>query len=89
MLIGRRQIRDMNSWLHNIPQYVRGKNRCTLLINPEDSQRLGISGRARVVSRVGEAEVEVELSDDLMSGVVSLPQWLGASISRCEAVSGD
>ena len=43
LLIGRRHIRDMNSWLHNLNNYARGKNRCTLLINPQDAQRIGLS----------------------------------------------
>ncbi len=79
LLIGRRHIRDMNSWLHNIEQYARGRNRCTLLMHPEDALRLGIDhgGTARVVSRVGEQVVEVSVSDEIMPGVVSLPHGFG------------
>jgi anaerobic selenocysteine-containing dehydrogenase len=79
LLIGRRHIRDMNSWLHNIHQYARGKNRCTLLVNPVDAKRLGLAdgGRARISARVGEHEVEVCVSDEMMPGVVSLPHGFG------------
>lgn len=79
LLIGRRHIRDMNSWLHNIHQYARGKNRCTLLVNPQDATRIGLvdGGRARVAGRVGEQEVEVSVSDEIMPGVVSLPHGFG------------
>ena len=42
LLIGRRHIRDMNSWLHNLPNYVRGKPRCTLLMHPEERRMLPI-----------------------------------------------
>ena len=78
-LIGRRHIRDMNSWLHNINQYVRGKNRCTLLVNPEDANRLGLKngGNARVKGAGREATVEVSVSDSIMPGVVSLPHGFG------------
>lgn len=78
-LIGRRHIRDMNSWLHNIKQYVRGKNRCTLLVNPQDAERLGLveGGLARVAGAGREATVEVSLSDSMMPGVVSLPHGFG------------
>ena len=79
LLIGRRHIRDMNSWLHNLNHYARGKNRCTLLINPQDAQRIGLTaeGMARITSRVGEFEAEVAISDSIMPGVVSLPHGFG------------
>lgn len=79
LLIGRRHIRDMNSWLHNLNNYARGKNRCTLLINPQDAQRIGLTaaGMARITSRVGEFEAEVAISDSIMPGVVSLPHGFG------------
>lgn len=78
-LIGRRQARNMNSWLHNLPNLAKGKTRCTLLIHPDDAKRKGLSpnGRARVRSRVGEVEVDVEISDEMMCGVVSLPHGFG------------
>ncbi len=79
LLIGRRHIRDMNSWLHNLGPYARGKNRCTLKVNPQDATRIGLydGGTARVTSRVGSAEVPVEISDEIMQGVVSLPHGFG------------
>ena len=79
LLIGRRHIRDMNSWLHNLNNYARGKNRCTLLINPEDAQRIGLrpAGMAKIKSRVGEFRAEVSITDTIMPGVVSLPHGFG------------
>ena len=79
MLIGRRHIRDMNSWLHNLTPYIRGKNRCTMLISETDASRIGVvdGGEARVVSRVGEATVPVEVTDAIMPGVVSIPHGFG------------
>lgn len=79
LLIGRRHIRDMNSWLHNIDHYARGKNRCTLIINPVDASRIGLShgGQARIKTRVGDEQVEVAISDEIMPGVVSLPHGFG------------
>ncbi len=79
LLIGRRHIRDMNSWLHNLNNYARGKNRCTLLINPQDAQRIGLSqgGKARITSKVGDFEAEVAISESIMPGVVSLPHGFG------------
>lgn len=79
LLIGRRHIRDMNSWLHNLNNYARGKNRCTLLINTADALRLGIEdgGQAKISSRVGEFLAEVNATDTIMPGVVSLPHGFG------------
>ena len=79
VLIGRRQLRSNNSWMHNVPAMMRGSNRCTLLVNPVDATRLGLEsgGSARVSSRVGEIEAPIEISDEVMEGVVSLPHGWG------------
>jgi anaerobic selenocysteine-containing dehydrogenase len=82
VLIGRRQMRNMNSWLHNVDVLARGRNRCTLLINGEDARRLGIEDgkRARVRSGVGEVVVEAAVRDEMRPGVVSLPHGFGHGI---------
>ncbi len=79
LLIGRRQMRSNNSWMHNAERLVRGPERCILLMSPVDAQRAGIRSGARVEvrSRVGSLEVSVELSDAMMPGVVSLPHGFG------------
>ncbi|MHA7836005.1 MAG: molybdopterin-dependent oxidoreductase [bacterium] len=79
VLVGRRQVRNMNSWLHNLPALAKGPNRCTLLIHPDDAKRVGIASgdSVRVRSRVGEVEVECRISDEMMPGVVSLPHGFG------------
>ncbi|WP_437579631.1 molybdopterin oxidoreductase family protein [Sorangium sp. So ce887] len=78
-LIGRRQLRSNNSWLHNSHRLVKGRNRCTLLMHPEDAARRGIAAaqRVRVCSRVGSIDLEVELTDEVMPGVVSVPHGWG------------
>ena len=79
LLIGRRQARNMNSWLHNVGTLAKGKPRCTLLVHPTDATRHGLvdGGLARVRSRAGALEVPVEVSDEVMPGVVSLPHGFG------------
>ncbi|MEM9254759.1 MAG: molybdopterin-dependent oxidoreductase [Pseudomonadota bacterium] len=79
VLIGRRHIRDMNSWLHNLSNYARGKNRCTLMIHPDDANSRGLTdgGQAIIHSTVGELEVPIEFNRELMPGVVSLPHGFG------------
>ncbi len=80
-LIGRRQLRSNNSWMHNCPSLMKGRDRCTLLVHPADAERCGISDGARVSvkSRVGTEEATAELSDEIMPGVVSLPHGFGHS----------
>ena len=79
LLIGRRQQRDNNSWLHNVPRLTRGRPRHRLLIHPDDAQARGVEtgGQVRVRSAVGEIEVEAEVTGDVMPGVVSLPHGWG------------
>lgn len=78
-LIGRRHLRSNNSWMHNLEVLVKGKPRCTLQVNPADATGLGLvdGGRAAIRSRVGELTVDVEVTDVVMPGVVSLPHGWG------------
>ena len=81
VLIGRRQLRSNNSWMHNLPALVKGKDRCTMLMHPDDATRLGLvdGGTALVSSAAGELEAPVELTDEVMPGVVSIPHGWGHS----------
>ncbi|WP_435417640.1 molybdopterin-dependent oxidoreductase [Parerythrobacter aurantius] len=78
-LIGRRHVRSNNSWLHNAQRLVKGPDRCTLMIHPSDAATRGLENGelATVASRVGAVEVAVEVTDDIMPGVVSLPHGWG------------
>ncbi|MDP3498818.1 MAG: molybdopterin-dependent oxidoreductase [Myxococcales bacterium] len=79
VLINRRHTRDCNSWLHNVPRLVSGADRCTLLMNPADASARNLVDGAKVTvrSRVGEVTVPLQLSDEVMAGVVSLPHGYG------------
>lgn len=77
VLIGRRQLRSNNSWLHNVANLVGGSNRCTLHIHPEDVERLGLNGLAVVKSAAGTLTVTLEPTEEIMPGVVSLPHGWG------------
>jgi anaerobic selenocysteine-containing dehydrogenase len=79
VLIGRRQLRSNNSWMHNLPVLVKGKPRCTLHIHPDDATRLALTdgGSAKVASRTGALVVPVEVTDGIMPGVVSIPHGWG------------
>jgi len=79
VLIGRRDLRSNNSWMHNVDVLVKGRPRCTLQVHPSDAARLGLldGGPARVSSRVGALDAAVEVTDRVMAGVVSLPHGWG------------
>jgi anaerobic selenocysteine-containing dehydrogenase len=79
LLIGRRHLRDNNSWMHNVPRLVSGAPRCTLLMHPLDAEKRGLAAgdQVRVRSRVGEVAVPLELTAEMMRGVVSLPHGYG------------
>ncbi|MFO0593536.1 MAG: molybdopterin-dependent oxidoreductase [Polyangiaceae bacterium] len=78
-LIGRRQLRSNNSWMHNSLRLVKGPRRCTLRMSPADARSRSLSpgDRVRVRSRTGTLEVDLEISDEMMPGVVSLPHGWG------------
>jgi anaerobic selenocysteine-containing dehydrogenase len=79
VVIGRRQLRSNNSWMHNLPVLAKGPFRCVALVHPADAARRGLAdgGRARLASGGRSIEVTVELSDEMMPGVVSLPHGWG------------
>ncbi|MFQ5674965.1 MAG: molybdopterin-dependent oxidoreductase, partial [bacterium] len=60
-LIGRRQLRSNNSWMHNSLRLVKGKNRCRLMIHPDDAAVRNIENNqiVRVSSRVGSVNIPV------------------------------
>ena len=78
-LIGRREVRSNNSWMHNSERLVSGKARCTLWIHPEDAQRHALRDgqTVTVASRTGRIQVPVHVTPDIRSGVVSLPHGWG------------
>ncbi len=79
LLIGRRNLRDCNSWMHNFRRLVKGENRCTLMMNPADLEDRSLSDGDLVTiqSRAGGIQVPVESCDAVMPGVVSLPHGYG------------
>jgi anaerobic selenocysteine-containing dehydrogenase len=79
VLVGRRQLRSNNSWQHNIPTLMKGKERCVLLVHPDDAESRGlVTGmRATVASALASITAPVEVTDAVMPGVVSLPHGWG------------
>jgi len=78
-LIGRRDLRSNNSWMHNSERLVKGRDRCTLLMHPDDASARGLRDGepVRVASRAGAVEAALQVSTDMRPGVVSLPHGWG------------
>jgi anaerobic selenocysteine-containing dehydrogenase len=77
LLIGRRDLRSNNSWMHNLELLVSGPERCTVLVHPDDAERLRLGARAKVSTANGSIELPVQLTDEVMRGVVSIPHGWG------------
>lgn len=79
VLIGRRHLRSNNSWMHNVPSLVKGKPICVLLMHPYDAHLRSLNNGQEVTvkARVGEVTAKLEVSEDLMPGVVCLPHGFG------------
>jgi anaerobic selenocysteine-containing dehydrogenase len=78
-LIGRRQVRSNNSWMHNSARLMKGPDRCTARLHPDDAGARGLAeGQlVRVTSAVGAIEVPLEITDEMRPGVVSIPHGFG------------
>ena len=80
VVVGRRDVRSNNSWMHNLPTLAKGPERCTALLHPHDAARHGVQAgdRVRLEGTGGRAiELPVTLSDEMMPGVVSVPHGWG------------
>src|SRR3989442_1732899 len=47
VLIGRRDLRSNNSWMHNLGVLVKGNPRCTMHVHRADAERLGLADGGR------------------------------------------
>ncbi len=83
VLIGRREMRSNNSWMHNSYRLVKGKKRCTLLIHTDDanSRKIKDGDLVNVKSAKGSVALQAEITDLIMPGVVSIPHGYGHNIS--------
>ena len=83
LLVGRRELKSNNSWMHNIKVLTKGSLSCTAQVHPDDATRLGLSEGAsvRITSRVGSVEAPVEITDSVRPGVVSLPHGWGHGVA--------
>lgn len=84
VIVGRRQVRSNNSWLHNLPVLAKGPWRCTLLVHPDDAARHGLhdGAPAEIEGPEGrQVRATVQIDDGMMPGVVSLPHGWGHDLA--------
>lgn len=78
-LIGRRHLRSNNSWMHNLPLLAGGSRKCTVILHPEDAEKLDVSDQelVEVYNEFGSIKIEAELSPDIIQGTISIPHGWG------------
>jgi len=79
LLIGLRELRSHNSWMHNAPLLMRGGREHAARINAADADEHGLvdGGRVRIHSNAGSLEVGVKVTDEMTPGTVALPHGWG------------
>ncbi len=79
-LVSKREPMSHNSWLHNNARFVKGRRRTNYLyMNPDDARARGLERGERVIvsSAVGEIELPLAITADMMKGAVALPHGWG------------
>lgn len=78
-LIGMREPRSENSWMHNAPLLMRGDRGQHGLMNADDAAELeiGDGSEVQVSSAYGTITIPVTLTKDIMPGVIAVPHGWG------------
>ena len=78
-LIGMRELRSHNSWMHNAPLLMRGGRTHAMRVHPDDAaaHSLEDGGEARISSKSGAVVVPVKVTDEMIPGTVALPHGWG------------
>jgi formate dehydrogenase len=91
-LIGMREVRSHNSWMHNAKKLMPDSRRLLLRIHPADAEALGLAegDEARITSTAGEVVVPITITDEMIRGTVALPHGWGhdGSWQRANAAGG-
>jgi len=83
LLIGRRELKSNNSWMHNIKVLTKGSLSCTAQLHPIDAARMGVitGDIARITSKIGSIDIPVEVTESIRQGVVSVPHGWGHGVA--------
>jgi anaerobic selenocysteine-containing dehydrogenase len=78
-MIGMREPRSENSWMHNSPLLMRGERRHYALMHVDDAAELQIADGdiVQISSPYGQITVPVTSTKDLVAGVVAIPHGWG------------
>lgn len=78
-LIGMRELRSHNSWMHNAPLLMRGGRTHALRVHPDDAAAHGLEDgeEAVIASKSGSLVVPVKVTDEMTPGTVALPHGWG------------
>jgi anaerobic selenocysteine-containing dehydrogenase len=78
-LIGMRELRSHNSWMHNAPLLMRGGRTHALRMHPDDAAEAGIADGdvVQISSAAGSVRAPVTLTDEMTRGAVALPHGWG------------
>ena len=77
-LVGRRDLRSLNSWMHNVDRLVR-HGAPALEMHPADAERRGLADGSwvRITARDGAITAPLALTDAMAPGTVSYPHGWG------------
>ncbi len=78
-LIGLRELRSHNSWMHNVEKLMQGGRVHAARVHPDDASAAGLTDGepCRVASASGAIELPVKVTDEVMPGVVAVPHGWG------------
>jgi len=65
--------------MHNLPVLDGGSRRCTVLVNPDDAEKLKIEENetVKVYSEFGSIDIETEITTDIIRGTICIPHGWG------------
>ncbi len=79
LLIGRRDVRSHNSWMHNTPKHRDPERRQLAMVHPKDAADIGLSDGdvVRVTTAKGSIEVPARVTDEVVQGCIAVPHGWG------------
>ncbi len=82
-LIGMRELRSHNSWMHNVEKLMQGEREHAARIHPEDATEVGIEDgeTVRITSPHGSIETRAKLTDEIKRGTIAVPHGWGHTSS--------
>jgi len=82
---GRHTKFTMNTLMRN-PEWNHGKRDCTIAVNPEDAEEIGLmdGNQARVSTEAGSETGEIEISSQVRKGMVLIPHGFGLCYNGSE-----